>query len=200
MKKTIETITVFTFSIIFVIIIAQFIFINNLVVYNSLSFENEDVIITVNEENANFYARYGMKNYGKSESYMIILPFALKPWNVSVLIDEETIDFVWTYSYVEPELEIFDAIIFEIEIDEMESKDIEVTYQRDFELITENSSEKIVYRYIVGSTRTWLKPLNYAHFEFWFESEIGNKQLVDTRDYSHWMPVETFLIFEYLLG
>lgn len=49
---------------------------------NGLHFVDEDVIITVNEKSAKFYARYAILNFEEKTAYLISLPFAIamKPW------------------------------------------------------------------------------------------------------------------------
>lgn len=66
---------------------------------------------------------------------------------------------------VYPESEFFDAIIFEVDIDKKEKLDVEVSYFRDYETIVENNTQFGFFRYIVSSTRSWDRPLNFAHFE-----------------------------------
>ncbi|NHJ38932.1 MAG: hypothetical protein FK731_02785 [Asgard group archaeon] len=185
------------FVIIVILIISSFILIEGLVLRelaskSDLSFTDEDVIITINGSIAEFYARYALRNYGEVTNYMIILPFALKPWDVNVSINNELISYAWTRSMVDPEPEIFDAIRFDVNINYNEKLDVIVQYKRNYEIMPENES-KGVFRYIVGSTKSWSKPLNFAHFELW--KIETSKILLESRDYYNWMPTETFLYF-----
>jgi hypothetical protein len=186
-----------SFIIIVILIFSSFLLIEGLIfreltTKSNLSFTDEDVIITINDTIAEFYARYALRNYGEIANYWIVLPFALKPWDVNVSIDNKLLDFSWTKSMVNPEPEIFDAIRFEVDIDFNEKLDVEVQYKRDYEILPENESRG-VFRYIVGSTKSWGKPLNFAHFELW--KIDGSKIMLESRDYYNWMPTETFLYF-----
>ncbi len=161
---------------------------------SGLVFADEDVIITVNETNASFYARYAVKNYDEVTNYWIALPFALKPWDVNLTINNIPSDFYWTITYVDSEPLPFEAIRFKVQIEKNQKLDIEVNYFRNFEIVEENSTEYGLFKYIVGSTRSWSQPLEFAHFEFWQE-KASIKTLLETRDFYNWMPEETFLYF-----
>lgn len=189
--------------IIFILIIAlfatiQILILNEINEKSGLSFTDEDVIITVNSTIGHVYARYGLYNYGELTSYWILLPFASRPWDINLTLDGIPLDYSWTISDVPPEIEKFDTISFKVEVPVGEQSNILVSYYRNYELKEENSEQTIVFRYIVGSTRSWFEPLNFAHFEFWFlENEV--KTIIDSRDFYNWMPEETFLYFEYQL-
>ena len=189
---------VFAILIIGIFITAEVLIIRNWNRRGSLSFTDEDVIITIDDEDASFYARYGLKNYGDLNSYTISLPFALKPWDINLTLDGEPLEYSWTKSYVDPEPELFDTIFFHIDIEPMESKNVIVTYKRDYEIVQENNSNVILFRYIVGSTRSWGESLDFAHFEFWWEEDSA-KTLIEERDYTNWFPEETFLYFKYAI-
>jgi len=187
--------------IIFVLIIAlfttiQILVLNEISEKSGLSFTDEDVIITVNTTIGYVYARYGLYNYGELTSYWILLPFASKPCDINLTLDGIPIDYSWTLSDVPPEIEKFDTISFKVEVPVGEQSNILVSYYRNYELKEENSKQTIVFRYIVGSTRSWFEPLKFAHFEFWFE-ENEVKTIIESRDFYNWMPEETFLYFEY---
>ncbi|NHJ31887.1 MAG: hypothetical protein FK732_03400 [Asgard group archaeon] len=186
-------------SIASILILSLTITLQSLVIFElgkntGLMFADEDVIITVNETFASFYARYAVKNYEEVTNYRIALPFALKPWDINLTVNDEPIDYTWTYSYVEPESLPFDTIWFNIQIEKNEKLDIEVSYYRDFEVVEENGTQYGLFRYIVGSTKSWGRALDFAHFEFWQEKN-STKTLLETRDYYNWMPEETFLYF-----
>ncbi|MHA1531844.1 MAG: hypothetical protein ACTSR6_07585, partial [Candidatus Heimdallarchaeota archaeon] len=161
---------------------------------SGLVFADEDVIITVNETIASFYARYAVMNYDEVTNYWIALPFALKPWDISLSINNISSDYYWTISYVDSEPLPFEAIRFKVQIEKNQKLDIVVNYFRNFEIIEENSTEYGLFKYIVGSTRSWSQPLDFAHFEFWQEKASIKTQL-ETRDFYNWMPEETFLYF-----
>ena len=194
-KKIIFT-TIIGILIISSFLVIQFLVINELETKRGLSFTDEDVIITANSTIAQVYARYGMHNYGELTSYWIILPFASRPWGINLTLDNNPLEYSWTTSTVQPETEIFDAITFRVDIPEDEYANIIVSYYRNYEIQEIEGEQKIVFRYIVGSTRSWHEPLNYAHFEFWFK-ENNEKSLIDSRDYYDWLPEVTFLYFEY---
>jgi hypothetical protein len=135
----------FSFIIIIILIASSFLLIEGLIfreltTKSNLTFTDEDVIITINDTIAEFYARYAIRNYGEITNYLIVLPFALKPWDVNVSIDNELLDFSWTKSMVDPEPEIFDAIRFEVDINYNEKLDVEVHYKRDYEILPENET------------------------------------------------------------
>lgn len=186
-----------SFLIIAILIVSSFMLIEGLIFRelsskSNLLFTDEDVIITINNTIAEFYARYAIRNYGEITNYLIVLPFALKPWDVNISINNQLIDYVWTKTMVNPEPEIFEAIRFKVNIDYNEKLDVEVQYKRNYEILSENESRG-VFRYIVGSTKSWGKPLNFAHFELW--KIKATKILLESRDYYNWMPIETFLYF-----
>jgi len=161
---------------------------------SGLSFTDEDVIITINGTIANFYARYALENHENISSYTISLPFAMKPWNINLTIKGEPIPYYWIKTRIDSESEIFDAISFKVGIQLNEKLDVEVTYNRNYETFWENETENGLYRYIVGSTRSWGEPLDFAHFELWKQNNLS-KTLLESRDYTNWMPAETFLYF-----
>ncbi|NHJ84022.1 MAG: hypothetical protein FK734_01085 [Asgard group archaeon] len=163
---------------------------------NNLSFTDEDVIITINGTLANFHARYALENHDTITSYTITLPFAMKPWDINLTIQGESISYSWTKAQIKDEAEIFDAIRFTVNIQENEKLNVEVTYNRDFETFWENGTEFGLYRYIVGSTKSWGEPLDFAHFELW-KQDNSTKELLESRDYTNWMPIETFLYFTF---
>lgn len=165
---------------------------------SGLVFADEDVIIIVNETIARFYARYAVMNYEEVSNYWIALPFALKPWDINLTINNISSDYYWTVSYVDSEPIPFDAIRFKVQIEKNQKLDIEVNYFRNFEIIEENSTEYGLFRYIVGSTRSWSQPLDFAHFEFWQEKD-SIKIHLETRDFYNWMPEETFLYFYFTI-
>ncbi len=199
MKKESLTFILISCLILGTTVTTQVLIMRELSLKQGLSFTDEDVIITVNETIAKFYARYAIKNYEKTTNYWISLPFALKPWDINLTINDEALDYSWTESYVEPEPIPFDAITFQVEIAEGEKLDIEVSYYRNYESIFENNTQYGLFRYIVGSTRSWDQPLNFAHFELW--QEAGSiKTLIETRDYTNWYPSETFLYFYFELN
>ncbi|MCK5184784.1 MAG: hypothetical protein KAQ95_10795, partial [Candidatus Heimdallarchaeota archaeon] len=146
---------------------------------SGLVFADEDVIITVNETNASFYARYAVKNYDDVTNYWIALPFALKPWDVNLTINNIPSDFYWTITYVDSEPLPFEAIRFKVQIEKNQKLVIEVNYFRNFEIVEENSTEYGLFKYIVGSTRSWSQPLEFAHFELWQE-KASIKTLLET--------------------
>jgi len=166
--------------------------------HSGLSFTDEDVIITINGTIANFYARYALKNYENITSYTISLPFAMKPWNINLTIKGEPITYYWLKTRIDLEPEIFDAIGFKVGIQLNEKLNVEVTYNRNYETFWENGTEHGLYRYIVGSTRSWGEPLDFAHFELWKQNN-SSKTLLESRDYTNWMPSETFLYFVFNL-
>jgi hypothetical protein len=189
---------ILTISLISVLILSLTITLQSLIIFElgkgqGLAFTDEDVIITVNETKAQFYARYAIKNYEEITNYWISLPFALKPWDINLSINDVPIDYTWTYSYVNPEPDPFDAIRFNVQIEKNEKLDIIVSYYRDFEIDEENATQGL-FRYIVGSTRSWGSALDFAHFEFW-QDESSTITLLETRDYYNWLPEETFLFF-----
>jgi hypothetical protein len=159
-----------------------------------LFFTDEDVIISINGTIAEFYARYAIYNSAEFTNYLIRLPFALKPWDIDLYFNDEPLEFYWTSIRVDPEPGLFDAIAFEIIIERYQKLDVEVYYKRNYEEVMVNETTKGLYRYIVGSTKSWGEPLNYAHFEL---RNISNETdvLLETRDYTDWMPEETFLFF-----
>ncbi|MBN1328369.1 MAG: hypothetical protein JXA54_02740 [Candidatus Heimdallarchaeota archaeon] len=165
-------------------------YINN----NGLSFIDEDVIITINGTIANFYARYALVNHANIISYTISLPFAMKPWDINLTIRGDSIPYFWTKTKINQESELFDAINFKVAIYTNEKLDVEVSYNRNYETFWEDEIEYGLYRYIVGSTKSWGEPLNFAHFELWKQNNTS-KTLLESRDYTNWMPSETFLYF-----
>ncbi len=194
MKREILVISMASILILSLTITLQSLVIFELSKKSGLVFADEDVIITVNETIASFYARYAVMNYDEVTNYWIALPFALKPWNINLTINNISTDYYWTVSYVDSEPLPFDAIRFKVQIEKNQKLDIEVNYFRNFEIIEENSTEYGLFKYIVGSTKSWSQPLDFAHFEFWQEKD-SIKTLLETRDFYTWMPEETFLYF-----
>ncbi len=194
MKREILVISLASILILSLTITLQSLVIFELSKKSGLVFADEDVIITVNETIASFYARYAVMNYDEVTNYWIALPFALKPWNINLTINNISTDYYWTVSYVDSEPLPFDAIRFKLQIEKNQKLDIEVSYFRNFEIIEENSTEYGLFKYIVGSTKSWSQPLDFAHFEFWQEKD-SIKTLLETRDFYTWMPEETFLYF-----
>lgn len=198
MKQKVDLAIVFGFATIALFFTSQILILNELDYKTSLSFEDEDVIITITGDNAFLSARYGLKNYGKSESYIVSLPFASRPWDINLTFDGLPLDYSWTTMSISPEPETFDTIIFRVELEPDQKGDVLVSYKRNYELVVEEDSSSIVFRYIVGSTKSWGEPLIFAHFEFWLQGNESDT-LLESRDYTNWMPTETFLFFEYLL-
>ncbi|MFW9924913.1 MAG: hypothetical protein ACFFDW_16675 [Candidatus Thorarchaeota archaeon] len=198
MNRKIATSITISFSIINLILVGFLIYKDIPKTNNRLSFVNEDVNISVNDSHAYFTARYGMQNNGILSNYWILLPIALKPWNIEILIAEQQISYSWTTCKVEPEMEIFVALLFLLPIPIGEYRDIFVNYERNYSIIQQDNSSVIEYKYIVGSTRSWSSPLQFAHFKFWYQTD-GYDLLVEERDFYNWMPKETFLIFHYPL-
>lgn len=198
MNKKVNLVIVFGFATIALFFISQLLIINELGSKTSLSFEDEDVIITITGDNAFLSARYGLKNYGNLDSYLISLPFASRPWDINLSFNGLSLDYSWVTSRISPEQEIFDTILFRVEIEPNQEGDVLVSYKRDYDLVVSGDSSSIVFRYIVGSTKSWGEPLNFAHFEFWLQGNESDT-LLESRDYTTWMPTETFLFFEYLL-
>jgi len=196
MAKKNNLVIVLGFTTIFFILISQILLIDQLSGKNSLSFEDEDVIITLTGDDALFTARYGLKNYGMSNSFVISLPFASRPWDINLTFNGISLEYSWMSSIVPPETEVFDTIIFRVNIEPNQEGDILVSYKRNYSIIIENEITSIIYRYIVGSTRSWNAPLIFAHFEFWLQ-EGSIKTLLESRDYTNWLPTETFLYFRY---
>lgn len=194
MKREILVISLASILILSLTITLQSLVIFELSKKSGLVFADEDVIITVNETIASFYARYAVMNYDEVTNYWIALPFALKPWNINLTINNISSDYYWTVSHVDSEPLPFDAIRFKVQIEKNQKLDIEVNYFRNFEIIEENSTEYGLFKYIVGSTKSWSQPLDFAHFEFWQEKD-SIKTLLETRDFYTWMPEETFLYF-----
>lgn len=194
MKREILVISLASILILSLTITLQSLVIFELGKKSGLVFADEDVIITVNETIASFYARYAVKNYDEVTNYWIALPFTLKPWDINLTINDVSSDYYWTVSYVDSEPLPFDAIRFKVQIEKNQKLDIKVKYFRNFEIIEENSTEYGLFRYLVGSTRSWSQPLDFAHFEFWQEND-SIKTHLETRDFYNWMPEETFLYF-----
>ncbi|NHJ48553.1 MAG: hypothetical protein FK733_12280 [Asgard group archaeon] len=190
-----RTAIILTIIIIFsMIVVTESLVFHELNMNRGLSFTDEDVIITINGTIAEFYARYALVNYEEISTYLIRLPFALKPWDIDLYFNNELLNFIWTSIRVDPEPGYFDAIAFEVNIPRYQKLDVEVYYKRNYEEVTVNETLKGLYRYIVGSTRSWGKPLNFAHFELW-EVENSTKIPLESRDYTNWLPEETFLYF-----
>jgi hypothetical protein len=158
-----------------------------------LHFTDEDVFIYINDTIAYFYARYALKNYGEITQYRISLPFALKPWNITLLFNEQELVFTWSKIKLESEPMLYDAIYFDVDIAKNQKLDIEVYYQRNYEVVEIDNTTKGLYRYIVGSTRSWGHPLIFAHFEFY--KITTEPVLLEERHYTNWYPKETFLYF-----
>ncbi|MHA1211449.1 MAG: hypothetical protein ACTSSH_03215 [Candidatus Heimdallarchaeota archaeon] len=196
-KKGLTTTIVIIFSFAFIIGI-QTLILNEFEFRSGMSFTDEDVIITINGTIAEFYARYTLQNYSNQSTYSIQLPFALKPWNITLKLDGEPLTYFWTKSQIYPEPEIFDTIVFEVTILEGQKSNIEVTYFRNYEIIHDDSTELGLFRYIVGSTRSWGEPLDFAHFELW-QYINSTKTHLETRHYINWLPQETFLYFYFEL-
>jgi len=198
MNKKIDLAIVFGFATIALFFTSQILIINELDHKTGLSFEDEDVIITITGDNAFLSARYGLRNYGNLESYIVSLPFASRPWDINLTFNGLPLDYSWTTTRILPEPETFDAIIFRIELEPNQKGDVLVSYKRNYDLVEEEDSSSIVFRYIVGSTKSWGEPLIFAHFEFWLQGTESDT-LLESRDYTDWMPTETYLFFEYML-
>ncbi len=198
MKKKVDLGIVFGFVTIALFFTSQLLIINELGFKTGLSFEDEDVIITITGDNAFLSARYGLKNFGELDFYIISLPFASRPWDINLTFNGLPLDYSWITSRISSEPEIFDTILFRVEIEPNQKGDVLVSYKRNYDLVVAEDSSSIVFRYIVGSTKSWGEPLNFAHFEFWLQGNESDT-LLESRDYIDWMPTETFLFFEYLL-
>ena len=196
MNKNVSIIFITIFSVTILLAFSQIIIITELSQKTGLSFENEDVIITIDGDYAFFTARYGLKNYGNNSAFLISLPFASRPWDINLTFNGEQIEYFWTSSFLPPENELFDAIAFQVLLGPNQEGDVLISYYRNYEIIVEDDAPTILYKYIVGSTRSWNSPLKFAHFEFWLQ-ELDSKTLLDSRDYTNWMPTETFLYFKY---
>ncbi len=198
MKQKVDLAIVFGFATIALFFTSQILIINELNPKTALSFEDEDVIIAITGDNASLLARYGLKNYGELDSYLISLPFASRPWDINLTFNGLPLDYSWTTMMLSSEPETFDTIIFRVELEPGQKGDVLVSYKRNYDLVEEEDSSSIVFRYIVGSTKSWGEPLIFAHFEFWLQ-ENESDTLLESRDYTNWLPTETFLFFEYLL-
>ncbi|MBD3190393.1 MAG: hypothetical protein GF308_07100 [Candidatus Heimdallarchaeota archaeon] len=161
---------------------------------SNLDFCDEDIIVTFNGSIANVYARYGLKNRGDQNNYPIILPFASKPWNINLTLDGEHLDYYWTSHLVEEQE--FSAISFRVNISKGETRDVNVIYERFFEIYEKDSQTFGRFKYLVGTTKSWGEPLDYAHFEFW-TIKNDEKQLLDTFDFENWLPDYLYMIYEF---
>ncbi|MHA1124068.1 MAG: hypothetical protein ACTSO7_04535 [Candidatus Heimdallarchaeota archaeon] len=163
---------------------------------SGLQFVDEDLIFTVNGTIASVNARYAMLNHETNNQFLISLPFAKKPWNVSLSFNGEALGFIWSVTKLPDYPTYFDCINFQIDLEQNEKADIVVTYERLFDVITEDDPDTGSLKYIVGSTQSWDYPLEFAHFELW-QYNGTELNLLETRHFTNWWPPEMFLIFTF---
>ncbi|NHJ84680.1 MAG: hypothetical protein FK734_04415 [Asgard group archaeon] len=194
MRKSYTFFAVMGIIILGATITSEILIVHELSKKSGLIFYDEDIIIYVNSTIAYVEARYGLRNYDELTNYWINLPFALQPWDINITANNQSLDYSWKQIEIHPDYGIFPAIQFNIYVEKSEKIDVLVSYYRNFDIVTVNSSEKGLFRYIVGSTWSWNNPLVYSHFELW--QGIGEPQtLLETRTYNNWMPTDFFLYF-----
>jgi hypothetical protein len=187
-------------AIVFIVLIFSLTFTMQILVINQFSqkqglqFVDEDLYFTINGTIASVNARYALLNHETSNQYWISLPFAERPWNVSLSFNGEALGFVWSIMKLPDHPTYFDCIIFRVTIEQYEKADVIVTYERLFDVITMEEPDMGSLKYIVGSTLLWDYPLEFAHFELW---QYNNTELnlLETRDFTNWWPDEMFLTF-----
>ena len=174
----------------------QIIVINELSQKTGLQFVDEDLIFTINGTIASVNARYAMLNHETNNHFWISLPFAKKPWNVSLSFNGEALGFIWSTMKLLDYPTYFDCIIFQINLEQHVKADVIVTYERLFDVIIEDDTTTGSLEYIVGSTNSWDYPLEFAHFELWQYNDTVLNHL-ETRDFTNWWPTEMFLTFNF---
>jgi len=174
----------------------QILVINELSQKSGLQFVDEDLIFTVNGTIASVSARYAMLNHETNNNFWISLPFAKKPWNISLSFNGEALGFIWSTMKLPDHSTYFDCIIFQINLEQHVKADVIVTYERLFDVIIEDDTTTGSLKYIVGSTNSWDYPLEFAHFELWQYNDTVLNHL-ETRDFTNWWPTEMFLTFNF---
>ncbi|MHA1187763.1 MAG: hypothetical protein ACTSXA_12480 [Candidatus Heimdallarchaeota archaeon] len=174
----------------------QILVIHQLSQKTGLQFVDEDLIFTVNGTIASVNARYAMYNHETHSNFWVSLPFAEKPWNLSLSFAGEPLNYYWSIMKMPDYPAYFDCIIFQINLEQYVKTDVIVTYERLFDVITTEEPNTGSLKYIVGSTLSWNYPLEFAHFELW---QFNNTELnqLETRDFTNWWPPEMFLIFDF---
>lgn len=192
-QKIAVSLIVIIFSLTFT---TQILVINQLSQKHGLQFVDEDLYFTINGTIASVNARYALLNHETTNKYWISLPFAMKPWNISLSFNGESLGYIWFVTNLPDYPAYFDCIIFQVTIEQYQKADVIVTYERLFDEITTEESDMGSLKYIVGSTLLWYYPLEFAHFELW---QYNNTELnlLETRDFTNWWPDEMFLTFTF---
>ena len=174
----------------------QILVIHQLSEKSGLQFVDEDLIFTVNGTIASVNARYALYNHDTNTNFWISLPFAEKPWNVSLSFAGEPLDYFWSNMKISDYPAYFECIIFQINLEQYVKTDVIVTYERGFDVNTAAEPDVGTLNYIVGSTLSWDYPLEFAHFELWQYNNTELNQL-ETLDFTNWWPSEMFVTFNF---